>query len=296
MSPVPSGENSHADAHAFQGHGDADGGLLVTGGGVASADNIPNTLDASVDAAAGDDADVGGANGRPAYLVGKRRRQNGCNRRGSTTLGLRRQLLQHIRAPPSAPSSLTSRQLQRRHGPHGHPGAQGSATISVAPTSNTTAEHVQPHAGQLSRSPSPAGPTRHPSMSVDRRERRRVLCDRARCRPCACSVVRRRDRTHRARHAHAIDRPYALDGLGTVTVDLLVHRRRRPQRQRHGQLRIVDTAAARDLLRAQYRSTPAGATVGSVPTSPDWTVTEPESHSSRDDRLRRPGHHGGSVR
>ena len=108
--------------------------------GNALADDISNRLDASVDAVAeAMPLNVGGADGTTElYLIetngdGK----NGCNLTGSTTLGLSVQSSDTSVATVS-PSSVTFTSCEDTKVLTVTPVAQGSATISVSQTSNTT--------------------------------------------------------------------------------------------------------------------------------------------------------------
>ncbi len=115
-------------------------GLVLVLAGAAFADDISNSLDASVDAVAEVmPLTVGGANGATTLYVlptndpGK----SGCNLTGSTTLGLSVASSNPAVATVS-PSSLTFASCGDMKTLTVTPVAQGATTISVSETSNTT--------------------------------------------------------------------------------------------------------------------------------------------------------------
>jgi hypothetical protein len=115
-------------------------GLFVMMAGAAFADDVSNRLDTSVDAVAEVmPLTVGGANGTTQLFVLERNGdgKNGCNLTGSTTLVLS-VASNNTSVATVSPSSVTLTSCGATPTLTITPHSQGSATISVAQTSNTT--------------------------------------------------------------------------------------------------------------------------------------------------------------
>jgi hypothetical protein len=115
-------------------------GLLITGGGVAAADDIRNTLDASVDAVAEImPLNVGGAAGTTTLAVVPQNGdgKNGCNLTANTTLSLG-VTSSNPGVATVTPSSVTFSSCGDIKTLTVTPVALGSATVSVSQTSNST--------------------------------------------------------------------------------------------------------------------------------------------------------------
>ncbi|WP_448625210.1 PxKF domain-containing protein [Geodermatophilus sp. URMC 64] len=115
-------------------------GLLITGGGLAAADDISNTIDATVDTVAEVmPLNVGGANGTTQLTVTPRNGdgKSGCNLTAASKLSLSVTSSNPAVATVS-PSSVTFESCGDTKTVTVTPVALGSATVSVSQTSNNT--------------------------------------------------------------------------------------------------------------------------------------------------------------
>ena len=194
--------------------------LAMAGAVPAVADDIANRLDSSVDAAAETmPLNVGGANGTTQLYVVTQKDdgKNGCNLTGGSTLTLS-VASSNTSVATVSPSSVTFNSCGAQPALTVTPVAQGSATISVSETSNTTA-------GSFNLSPAtftvnvtaPAPANTAPSIAVAGVSGG-ASYDKGSAPTATCQVTDAEDgnRSFPATLS-AISGPYASDGIGSQT-------------------------------------------------------------------------------
>ena len=192
--------------------------LVVATAGIASADDISNNLDATVDAVAEVmPLNVGGGNGTTQLYVTPRNGdgKNGCNLTGSTTLALSVSSSNTAFATVS-PSTVTFTSCEDTKTLTVTPVSQGTATVSVSQTSNTTDGSFNLAPASFTVNVAPPANTA-PAISV-LGVTGGTNYDKGSVPAATCSVTDAEDGPSSfAATLSAVTGPYASDGIGSQT-------------------------------------------------------------------------------